>query len=185
MRRRSSGTPSHTSPATRSHWWTRLADADTIVTWATFVARLHDRFRPVQAAMFARQRLDTLRMKEGHKVNAYVSTFQNVMMPISDMGPADQVHHFVNGLLPRIAAKVWERHPTTLALAIDYAITAEAMVEFGRNASGVPPRTATGGYGRAMQPSTLSAPSTSAPMEISAMAAGRGRVVLHRRTGGA
>ena len=149
-------------------WWTRLADVDTITTWAVFVSRLHERFRPVQAAMFARQRLDKLRMKEGHKVNAYVSHFQNVMIAISDMGPADQVHHFVNGLLPRFAAKVWERHPTTLALAIDYAISAEAMAEFGRNASGVPARMNTGGYERAMQPSTLY--SSSVPMEISAAA---------------
>jgi hypothetical protein len=147
-------------------WWTRLTDADTITSWAVFVARLHDRFRPVQAAMFARQRLDKLRMKPGHKVNAYVSHFQNIMIAISDMGAADQVHHFVNGLLPPYAAKVWERHPTTLTLAIDYAISAEAMLEFGRNASGVPSRMGTGGYERNLQPSTLS---SSAPMEISAM----------------
>lgn len=148
------------------NWWNALADRNTIQTWDVFVSRLHDRFRPVQAAMFARQRLDKLRMREGHKVNAYASVFQTTMTPITNMHDADQVHHFVNGLLPRIAEKVWERHPTTLGQAIDIAVTVEAMLEFGRSAgSGVPHRMQSGGYGR----STHAPPSGSAPMEISAL----------------
>jgi hypothetical protein len=148
-------------------WWNALADRGTIQTWEVFVNRLHDRFRPVQAAMFARQRLDKLRMREGHKVNAYASVFQTTMTPITNMHDADQVHHFVNGLLPRIAEKVWERHPTTLGQAIDIAVTVEAMLEFGRSASGgMSHRMQSGGFGRSTH-----APSShgSVPMEISAL----------------
>lgn len=151
------------------NWWNALADRNTIQSWDVFVSRLHDRFRPVQAAMFARQRLDKLRMREGHKVNAYASVFQTTMTPITNMHDADQVHHFVNGLLPRIAEKVWERHPTTLGQAIDIAVTVEAMLEFGRSATstgGAPHRMHSGGYGRSTH---VVSSSGSAPMEISAL----------------
>jgi hypothetical protein len=46
----------------------------------------------------------------------------------------DQVHHFVNGLLGPIGAKVWEKHPKNLVQAIDAAVSVEAMSNFGRAA---------------------------------------------------
>ena len=116
------------------HWWEHEPGAQSVVSWSEFVRRLHARFRPVQAAMLARQRLGKLRQSERHTVNQYVGAFQTVLTPIVDMGDADQVHHFVNGLLPSIAAKVWERHPKTLVEAIDYAVSVEAMGNFGRAA---------------------------------------------------
>jgi hypothetical protein len=84
--------------------------------------------------MIARQRLGTLRQRAGQSVNQYVGVFQNTLTPVSDMGDADQVHHFVNGLLGPIAAKVWEKHPTDLVQAIDAAVSVEAMHHFGRAA---------------------------------------------------
>ena len=54
------------------------------------------------------------------------------------MGDADQVHHFVNGLLGPIAFKVWEKHPTTLVQAIDAAVSVEAMHNYGRAAAPFP-----------------------------------------------
>jgi hypothetical protein len=147
-------------------WWTSLADAATIVTWIEFQARLHSRFRPVQAAMFARQKLGQLRMRAQHKVSAYVNVFLTVLNPIADMGDSDQVHHFVNGLLPAIAQKVWPFHPKTLKEAIDQAITQEAMLDFGRAAvNGVPYSMNTGGQSGSHVRS--SGHTTSAPMEIS------------------
>lgn len=145
------------------HWWEQLADRHTLVAWAEFVNRLHDRFRPIQAAMFARQTVGKLRMNAGHKVNQYVSMFQSVMTPITDMGDADQVHHFVNGLLPPLAAKVWERHPKTLKEAIDLAVTVEAMRNFGHAATPfrTPFGSSYGGHGRSAN--------TTSPMELSAV----------------
>jgi hypothetical protein len=118
------------------NWWKHEADKEAATTsWAEFVKRLHGRFRPVQAAAIARQRLDKLHHKAGHSVNAYANAFQVTMTPITDMGPADQVHHFVKGLLPHVAAKVYEKAPKDLRAAIDAAVSAEAMGNFGRSAA--------------------------------------------------
>ena len=140
------------------HWWEHEPDRQVVVTWREFVRRLHARFRPVQAAMLARQRIGKLRQGERHTVNQYVGAFQTVLTPIVDMGAADQVHHFVNGLLPSIAAKVWERHPKTLGEAIDYAVSVEAMGNFGRSAMPFPSRS----YGSHHGASS----SNSVPMDI-------------------
>jgi hypothetical protein len=118
-----------TGPA--MHWW---ESQPACTGWAAFVQRLHDRFRPVHAAMLARQKLGKLRQRGGQSVNQYVGVFQNTLTPITDMGAMDQVHHFVNGLLAPIAAKVWEKHPKTLVDAIDAAVSVEAMHNFGRAA---------------------------------------------------
>jgi len=147
-------------------WWSTLADNANVITWKDFEARLHGRFRPVQAAMLARQKLGQLRMRPQHKVAAYVNVFLNVLNPIADMSDADQVHHFVNGLLPRIAEKVWPYHPKTLKEAIDQAVTQEAMLDFGRSAvGGAPAYMATGGH-------TSSAHSSTVPMDISNVSLG-------------
>ena len=137
-------------------WWDKCdQEAE---SWDAFVDALHNRFRPVQAPMLARQRLDKLRQRAGQSVNQYSNSFQTTLTPITDMSSADQVHHFINGLLPAIAAKVWERQPTELKAAIDLAVSIEAMSNFGRAAAAAP-----SSFSRA-QGSTAS--SGSAPMDI-------------------
>ena len=136
------------------HWWEHEPNRGAVNSWELFKARLHARFRPVQAAMVARQRLDKLRQKVGQSVNAYANVFQSTLTPIGDMGAADQVHHFVNGLVPYVAGKVWERHPVDLRSAIDAAVSVEAMGNFGRAA----------GPGGFVRPSGAS--SSSAPMDL-------------------
>lgn len=119
------------------HWWNNEPKKEEITTWSAFVARLHARFRPVQAAMIARQRLDLLKQRPGQTVNSYANVFQSTLTPIHDMSNADQVHHFVNGLVGPIAGKVWEKYLTLtdLRAAIDAAVSVEAMGNYGRGAS--------------------------------------------------
>lgn len=114
------------------HWW-ETQDPKTYV-WSEFVDRLHARFRPVRAAMLARQKLGKLRQRPGQSVNQYAGIFQNILTPITDMGDTDQVHAFTNGLLPPLAAKVWEKNPADLGAAIDAAVSVEAMSSYGRAA---------------------------------------------------
>jgi hypothetical protein len=111
-------------------WWEQQPDRNTLNNWDEFVSRLHTRFRPIQAAMLARQKLDKLRMREGNSVNAYIGAFHSITMPIVDMSESDRIHAFARGLSQRLAAKVWERNPQTLQDAIDYAVTAEATGVF-------------------------------------------------------
>lgn len=145
------------------HWWNNEPKKEEIATWAAFVARLHARFRPVQAAMIARQRLDLLKQRPGQSVNSYANIFQSTLTPIVDMSNADQVHHFVNGLVGPIAGKVWEKYLTLtdLRAAIDAAVSVEAMGNYGRGASS---SSNTGGKGRAPFPGR--AANESAPMDI-------------------
>ena len=149
------------------HWWDHEPNKAAITTWADFIKTLHARFRPVQAAMIARQRLDKLRQRPGQSVNQYVNAFRTTLTPISDMGDADQVHHFVNGLLPIVAGKVWERHPKTLPDAIDYAVSVEAMSNFGRAAA---PAAYNGRAQGASSPGYSSA--ASVPMDVNNIAMG-------------
>ncbi len=143
------------------HWWDKEPSRAAIGSWDEFLAALRKRYRPVQASMLARQRLDKLRQRTGQSVNAYANQFQMTLQPIADMSAADQVHHFVNGLLPTVAGKVWERHPITLPAAIDVAVSVEAMSNFGRAAmpSGF-------GFANRSSASHSAASSGSAPMDI-------------------
>jgi hypothetical protein len=161
-----------------THWWEHQTAKPT--TWADFVARLHGRFRPVHAAMLARQKLGKLRQRAGQSVNQYVGIFQNTLTPISDMGATDQVHHFVNGLLAPVAAKVWEKHPKDLIEAIDAAVSVEAMHNFGRAALPYQHRSGHGGS------SSSGATSNPDAMDLNNLEAEAGEVVNdHTSTTGA
>jgi hypothetical protein len=107
-------------------WWDKIlqSDKDKIVTWDLFVEALHSRFRPMQASHVARLRLSTL--KQTGTVSAYVNVFQRELTPITDMGTADQIFFFRQGLKPYIAQRVLEKVPKTLHEAMDIAILADA-----------------------------------------------------------
>jgi hypothetical protein len=148
-------------------WWEQQADRTTLNDWATFVDRLHTRFRPIQASMLARQRLDKLRMREGTSVNGYIGQFHAITMPITDMGPNDLIHAFARGLTHRLASKVWERNPKTLQEAIDYAVIAEASGLYAFRGTH-PAANHSSGY-RSM-PSSSSSNMGSAPMDLNHIA---------------
>lgn len=140
-------------------WWTGLpADKKSAIrSWEDFTAALRARFRPVQGAMLARQRLSKIRQRGGQTVGQFAHLFQTTLLPITDMSDADQVHRFVSGLLPHLAAKVWRNPPATLSDAIQAAVQLEASGNFGRAAAHSAPRHHTPNY---------ASHSTSAPMDI-------------------
>jgi hypothetical protein len=109
------------------HWWNGSVDKGAVVSWVALKQLLVSRYRPVQAAQVARQRLQKLRMHAGHNVNAYIHAFQNVTAPITDMSVTDQVFNFIRGLLPTIGQKVFERNPTTLQEAFHLAVSVEGL----------------------------------------------------------
>ncbi len=149
-------------------WWQHVPAAQRPSLWGEFVVLMRDRYRPVQAEMIARQRIGKLRMGPNHSVNSYTAVFQTTLTPIVDMGDADQVHHYINGLQPHLVGKVWEKHPKTLKEAIDYAVSAEAIGNFGRGA--MPPRGGFSGHGRSYGASSSSSSSSShVPMDINSV----------------
>ena len=105
-------------------WWEHEPRKEQIVDWAEFVARLHSRFRPMQAATVARHRIASL--KQTGSASAYANIFQKELTPITDMSPADKIFFFRQGLKPALAQKVLEKNPKTLHEAMDIAITADA-----------------------------------------------------------
>lgn len=150
-------------------WWHALPREvkSTIVTWADFERQVHSRFRPVQAAMIARQKLDKLRQGKQQSVNSYVGIFLSTLTPITDMSQADQVHHFVNGLHQTIAQKVWERQPKSLQEAIELGVSAEGMFNYGRVAAATGTGSSNPSYGSSFRGSAgQQSSSTSTPMEI-------------------
>jgi len=146
-------------------WWQKVPTSEHPNTWQEFVDLLRERYRPVQAAMLARQTLGHLRMKPQHSVNQFTSAFQRTLTPITDMSDADQVHLYMQGLQSHIAQKVWGYHPTNLREAINHAVSVEAMANFGRAA--MPQRSGFGHKHGGYNPSPSS--STSVPMDINSI----------------
>ena len=109
-------------------WWNHEPSREALLagSWSNFVVCLRTRFRPVKAELIARQRLDQLRQRQGQGANQYANLFQTTLNPITDMSPADQVHKFTKGLLPHLAAKVFEKAPVDLKTAIEWAVRLEA-----------------------------------------------------------
>ena len=115
-----------------AEWWD-AEDKSTGVesSWDQFVERLRERYRPMQAAIVARERLR--RLKQTGTVSAYADVFQKELTPIKDMSASDQIFNFVSGLSSvAVANKVREKEPKTLHEAMDVAVRAEVFLSAGR-----------------------------------------------------
>jgi hypothetical protein len=115
-----------------AEWW-EAEDKSTGVeiSWDKFVERLRERYRPMQAAVVARERLR--RLKQTGSVSAYADVFQKELTPIKDMSSSDQIFNFVSGLSSvAVANKVREKEPKTLHEAMDIAVRAEVFLAAGR-----------------------------------------------------
>jgi len=149
-----------------AEWWeTEASDGEVTNCWDKFVERLHLRYRPMQAKTVARARLDQL--KQRGTVSMYADLFQKELTPIKDMSPADQIFFFLKGLSDsNVANRVREKEPTELHHAMDLAVRAEAFHGKGGLAQGQ--RKFSGYY--ASSANSTSAGSTSAPMDLNAVA---------------
>jgi hypothetical protein len=143
-------------------WYNSIPHVSAPTTWNEFMEQLYRRFRPVAAVLIARQSLAKLRMGPGHSVSAYTHRFQTILTAINDMSAADQVFQYTYGLTPALASHVWEKHPATLAEAIEVAASKEATQGL----------TAGRGAGPSHFRSGAGASSGSVPMDINHIAHG-------------
>ena len=146
-----------------AEWWD-AEDKTTGVTsdWDKFVERLRERYRPMQAAVVARERLR--RLKQTGAVSAYADLFQKELTPIKDMSASDQIFNFVTGLASvAVANKVREKEPKSLHEAMDIAVRAEVFLSAGRFGS-----SHTGQFVGRSSASSQSAAST-APMDLNVL----------------
>ena len=146
-----------------AEWWDAEDKSSGVESsWDRFVERLRERYRPMQAAVVARERLR--RLKQTGTVSAYADLFQKELTPIMDMSTSDQIFNFVTGLSSvAVANKVREKEPKSLHEAMDTAVRAEVFLSAGRFGIGH-----TGQFGGRSGPSSQAAAS-SAPMDLNAM----------------
>ena len=152
----------HLAPGTAALlWWEAELNKEQVTTFAAFVERLHARFRPVQAAMLARQQVGKLKQGVRESASSFASRFQTTLAPITDMSAADQVHHFISALQPYIAKEVLGKLPATLADAIEHAVMVETKSNLGRSVpTAFPARMQSGAY------SSSAHSSSSTPMDV-------------------
>ena len=132
-------------------------------SWERFVERLHERYRPLQAAAVARERLR--RLRQTGTVSAYADVFQKELTPIKDMSAGDQIFNFVSGLSSgAVASRVREKDPKSLHEAMDIAVRAEVFLGASRHTSH---GTSYGGnFARHAQASSSTG---AAPMDVNAL----------------
>jgi hypothetical protein len=148
-----------------AEWWD-AEDKSTGVesSWDQFVERLRERYRPMQAAVVARERLR--RLKQTGAVSAYADLFQKELTPIKDMSASDQVFNFVSGLSSvAVANKVREKEPKSLHEAMDIAVRAEVFLAAGRIGQGHHG----GHYGGRSAVSHSSQSAGTVPMDVNAL----------------
>jgi hypothetical protein len=146
-----------------AEWWDAEDKSSGVESsWERFVERLRERYRPMQAAVVARERLR--RLKQTGAVSAYADLFQKELTPIKDMSASDQIFNFVTGLSSvAVANKVREKEPKSLHEAMDTAVRAEVFLSAGRFGS-----SHTGQFaGRSGTASQVAA--SSAPMDLNAL----------------
>jgi len=114
------------------NWWRNHEQAVTTgqVTefrdWQEFKTALISQFTPISPAESAREKLDTL--KQTRSVYAYAQDYTACMLELPNMDEADRIHHFVNGLKPKVKIHVKLQNPKSLNEAIELAMRADSML---------------------------------------------------------
>jgi hypothetical protein len=104
-----------------------------VVSWATFVAVMRERYQPISSSMAARANLD--KITQTGSVKGYSAVFYTNMSYIKDMSPADQVHQYTRGLKPAVKLEVIKVKANSLTDAVNAAIAAEAYLPSGSGSS--------------------------------------------------
>jgi hypothetical protein len=145
-----------------AEWWDAEDKSSGVESnWERFVERLRERYRPMQAAVVARERIR--RLKQTGSVSAYADVFQKELTPIKDMSASDQIFNFVTGLSSVVVAnKVREKEPKSLHEAMDIAVRAEVFLAAGRFGQGH------SGFGHRGAASSQPA-AASVPMDLNAL----------------
>jgi hypothetical protein len=110
-----------------AEWWDK-EDKAAITKWEEFVARLHLRFRPRNAASVARSRMRHL--KQRGAVSAYAGLFMSLLSQTPTMHVDDQIECFIEGLSSAdIRHRVLEKDAKTIQEAIECAVRAEQFTK--------------------------------------------------------
>jgi hypothetical protein len=149
-----------------AEWWDAEDKASGVESsWERFVERLRERYRPMQAAVVARERLR--RLKQTGSVSAYADVFQKELTPIQDMSSSDQIFNFVTGLSSvAVANKVREKEPKSLHEAMDIAVRAEVFLAAGRSGYSHPGH---GQFGNRSGAGSSQATAATVPMDLNAL----------------
>lgn len=105
----------------------RSFEGRAVDTWEKLEALMRERFQPLEAAVFARHRLD--KMTQGSSVSAYNDYFHKNIQFVPRMDVGDRIHHYVKGLKDVVRVEVVRRAPKSIHEAMQYAIGAEAWTK--------------------------------------------------------
>lgn len=144
-------------------WWEN-EDQSTVTTWAEFVKRVRERYRPHLPAELARQRLRVL--KQRGRVDTYINEFLKLVSLLPRRDEADRIFDFKEGLDRPLASKVAEGKPKTLQEAMEMAVQAEPYVT-GRTSSGFQFRS-----GHSFRGASSSSSGSGVAMDINAVGVG-------------
>ena len=108
-------------------WWKHVVNSNTVTEvqsdWNVFKQTLLNNYKPVEAKETARVAI--YRLKQMGPVAQYCDIFLRHLNNIEDMGLADQLFLFKQGLQPQIQREVNIQQPKSLAEAMSYAQRAE------------------------------------------------------------
>ena len=149
-----------------AEWWDAEDKSSGVESsWDRFVERLRERYRPMRAAVIARERLR--RLKQTGSVSAYADVFQKELTPIADMSASDQIFNFVTGLSSvAVANKVREKEPKSLHEAMDVAVRAEVFLAAGRSGY---THSGHGQFGNRSGAASSQSTAASVPMDLNAL----------------
>ncbi len=97
-----------------------------VATWDQFAELLMAKFRTVDEARAARDRLADLRQRSN--VRDYAQRFQLLMLELPEMNEKDKLWHFFRGLKPQVKIHAELAHPETVREAIRAADVADATL---------------------------------------------------------
>lgn len=156
-------------------WFTNVQKSgNPITTLDDFNARVRARWIPYGLSRTARTTLYALRQKMNQPVNEYSTEFMRILECIEDMAVADQIEHYINGLVPSLRNEVHRciERLDTLEKTMNQAAFAEQLIGHRYQRYGGTPynrgQTGSNGQPQPRVPTGASAASSASdPMELS------------------